>query len=381
LDDKPGRMASISVVLAAAPYSRQVGTMSEIQRDLTRTTLGVLLIAGLIAASFWVLQPFVPAVIWATMIVVSTWPVMLRLQARLWRRRSLAVLVMTLLLLLIFVVPLSLAVVAIVDNTERFVAWAQSMTTITLPAPPDWLRDIPVVGESATKLWSHVVKQDFEVLSAKIAPYAGVVTRWFIAQIGGIGLIFVQFLTTVIFAAILYAQGETGAQSIRRFGRRLAGERGETVVRLAGQAIRGVAMGVVVTAIVQAGVGGIGLAVSGVPFAAILTAVMFMLCIAQLGPGLVLAPAVIWMYWEGDTSWATVLLVCSLFAVSLDNFLRPILIKRTVHLPLLLIFLGVIGGLIAFGLIGIFVGPVVLAVAYTLLQAWIGEEPQPRDQS
>jgi len=105
--------------------------------------------------------------------------------------------------------------------------------------------------------------------------------------------------------------------------------------------------------------------------------VMFMLCIAQLGPGLVLAPAVIWMYWDGRTGWATALLVWSLFVGSLDNLLRPILIKRTVQLPLLLIFLGVIGGLIAFGLIGIFVGPVVLAVAYTLLQAWMGEEPQP----
>jgi predicted PurR-regulated permease PerM len=352
--------------------------MSEIQRDLTRTTLGVLLIVGLIAASFWILEPFLPSAIWATMIVVSTWPLMLRVQAGLWQRRSLAVVVMTLLLLLILLVPLSLAAGAIVANTDRFVAWAQSVTSLSLPAPPDWLAGMPLVGAPATKLWSRVAEQDFGVLSAKIAPYAGTMTRWLIAQIGGFGIILIEFLVTVIFAAILYLNGESGAESVLRFGRRLAGEQGETAVRLAGHAIRGVAMGVVVTAVVQSGLGGIGLAVSGVPFAATLTAVMFMLCIAQLGPGLVLAPAVIWMYWSGDTGWGTVLLVWSLLVGSLDNLLRPMLIKRSVHLPLLLIFVGVVGGLIAFGLIGIFVGPVVLAVAYTLLQAWMAEESQLR---
>jgi predicted PurR-regulated permease PerM len=133
-------------------------------------------------------------------------------------------------------------------------------------------------------------------------------------------------------------------------------------------------MGVVLTAIVQSGLGGLGLAIAGVPAAAILTAVMFVLCIAQLGPALVLFPTVIWMYWSGDSAWATILLVWSLIVGTMDNYLRPMLIKRSVDLPFLLVFVGVIGGLIAFGLVGIFVGPVVLAVAYTLLQAWVGEE-------
>ncbi|MGC1519830.1 MAG: AI-2E family transporter, partial [Azonexus sp.] len=150
-----------------------------------------------------------------------------------------------------------------------------------------------------------------------------------------------------------------------------AGERGENSVILAGQAIRGVALGVGVTAIVQTVLGGIGLAIAGVPFASLLSAVMLMLCIAQLGPALVLFPAVGWMYWMGDNGWATFLLVWSLIVGSLDNFLRPMLIKKGADLPLLLIFAGVIGGMLGFGLIGIFVGPVVLAVTYTLLEAWI----------
>ena len=125
------------------------------------------------------------------------------------------------------------------------------------------------------------------------------------------------------------------------------------------------------TAIVQTLLGGIGLAIAGVPFASLLSAVMLMLCIAQIGPSLVLFPAVAWMYWTGDNGWATFLLVWSIVVASLDNFLRPILIKKGADLPLLLIFAGVIGGLLGFGLIGIFVGPVVLAVTYTLLEAWI----------
>ena len=143
---------------------------------------------------------------------------------------------------------------------------------------------------------------------------------------------------------------------------------------LAGQAIRGVAMGVVVTALAQSLLGGIGLAIAGVPLVAVLTSVMFMLCIAQLGPLLVLLPAVAWLYWSDSTGWGTFLLVWSIFVGTIDNFLRPFLIRQGADLPLLLIFAGVIGGLLSFGLIGIFIGPVVLAVAYTLFDAWISED-------
>ena len=168
-----------------------------------------------------------------------------------------------------------------------------------------------------------------------------------------------------------------------RFGRRLGGDRSEMAVRLAGQAIRGVALGVVVTAVAQSVLGGIGLAVVGVPFASLLTALMFVLCLAQIGPGLVLIPAVAWMYYAGDTLWATVLLAFTIVAMTMDNFVRPLLIRKGADLPLLLILFGVIGGLIAFGLLGIFLGPTVLAIAYTLLNARMAEndEEAPRHAS
>ena len=151
------------------------------------------------------------------------------------------------------------------------------------------------------------------------------------------------------------------------------------MVVLAGQAIRGVALGVVVTALVQSILGGIGLVIVGVPFAGVLTAIMFALCIVQLGPFLVLIGATIWAYTTLGSGWGTFMLVWTMVVGTMDNFLRPLLIRRGADLPLLLIFAGVIGGLIAFGIVGIFVGPVVLAVAYTLLDSWIAadsrEEP------
>src|SRR5262249_46803935 len=126
-------------------------------------------------------------------------------------------------------------------------------------------------------------------------------------------------------------------------------------------------------------IGGVGLVVAGVPFAAILCAILFMLCIGQIGPGPVLIPAIIWMYATQDPLWATVLLFFSVLAMTLDNILRPILIKKGADLPLLLVLVGVLGGLVAFGLIGIFLGPTVLAVAYTLLKSWIAEGEAPQE--
>jgi predicted PurR-regulated permease PerM len=180
-----------------------------------------------------------------------------------------------------------------------------------------------------------------------------------------------QSVLTIIIAAILYARGEAIAGGARRFAARLAGEPGEAALGLSARAIRAVALGVVVTAMVQAGLGGIGLAVAGVPFAPVLTTVMFLFSVAQVGAVPVLVPAVIWLYWTGDATWGTVLLVVTIVVGTLDNVLRPLLITQGANLPFLLIFAGVIGGLIAFGLIGIFVGPVVLAVAHSLLGAWI----------
>ncbi len=348
--------------------------MEETQRDLTRTVFAVLFIGGLIGASFWILRPFLGALIWATMIAVATWPAMLTVQRWLRGNRALAVTVMTLALLSILVVPFSLAIGTIVANVETIVGWARSLATFKMPPPPAWLGKLPLVGAKTVQAWEQVTAAGIEGLAARAAPYAGDAARWFVAEVGSFGIVLFQFILIVVFSAILYARGERVATGFVRFARRLAGSHGENALHLAGQAIRCVALGVVVTAIAQSVLGGIGLAIARVPFPAVLTAVMFMLAVAQIGPIPVLVPAVVWVYWSRGSGWGTFLLLWSLVVGTMDNFLRPLLIKKGADLPLLLIFAGVIGGLIAFGLIGIFVGPVVLAVGYTLLDAWVSRE-------
>jgi predicted PurR-regulated permease PerM len=344
--------------------------------DLPGATLGVLIIVTLIALTIWILRPFLAAIVWALMIVVATWPVMQQLQAWLWGQRRLAVIAMSLALLLLVVLPLSLAVGTIVANANAIVEWASTLRSITLPPPPGWLGSLPLVGPQAVDAWQKIAASRPADVASAATPYAATAILWMAGTMRGVGLLLVQFLLTLALAAVMYAKGERAAEGLLRFGRHLAGEPGERVVRLAAQAIRGVALGVVVTAFVQATMGGIGLAAAGVPFAALLTAVAFVLCIAQVGPMLVLAPAVAWLYWQGAVRTATALLLWTLVVVTLDNVLRPFLMtKGGADLPMLLMFAGVIGGLLAFGLIGIFIGPVVLAVTYTLLGAWLGSGP------
>jgi predicted PurR-regulated permease PerM len=340
--------------------------------DLTRVTLQVLWIGILIAATFWIVRPFLLSLIWAVMIVVATWPFMLKVEAWLWRKRGLAVAAMTIIMLLLFIVPFSLAIVAIIENADMIADWVKSFQTRALPTLPDWLYGIPILGPKLSAAWESA-RTGSEGISARLVPYAGQLLKWFLSQAGSVGKIAVQLLLTVIIAAIFYATGETASTGVIRFARRLGGQRGEEVAVLAAKTVRGVALGVVGTALIQSLLGGIGLTVSGVPAAPILTAVMFILCIAQLGPGLVLIPAVIWLYWSGQTVWGTVLLVLTIFVGTIDNILRPVLIRKGADLPLLLIFAGVIGGLVSFGIIGLFIGPVVLSITYRLLELWVND--------
>jgi predicted PurR-regulated permease PerM len=347
-----------------------------VKHDLTRNTLAAILVVGLIALCFWVLKPFLAATVWATMIVVATWPWLKALERTFGNRRAPAVLVMTLGMLLLLVMPLWWAIRTIADRSHDLISFGQGLANAGIPAPPEWVAGIPLVGEKVAAFWLSLSSGGASGFIDHVSPYASETGKWLLAQFGGLGGMLIEFFLVVLISAIFYSSGEQAALMARRVGRRLAGERGEGSVVLAGQAIRAVALGVGVTAVLQTGLGGLGLVIAGVPFAAVLSALMLMLCIAQAGPGFVLFPAVAWMYWQGDNNaWATFLLVWSVIVATMDNFVRPMLIRRGADLPLLLIFVGVIGGLLSFGLIGIFVGPVALAVTYTLAQAWVAEAP------
>jgi predicted PurR-regulated permease PerM len=343
-------------------------------RDLVRIVLGVLLIVLLIGGALWILSPFLPALIWSTMIVVATWPLLLRLQRALGGRRNLAAAVMTGLLLVIVVAPLAVAVSTIVQQAARLSNI--KVAEIRIPMPPVWIDGVPVVGAKLTAEWRVYAAATPEELASKAAPYVTPVVSWIADRAGSFGTFLLHLLLTVLLCGVLYVTGETAALGVRRFARRLQGEAGDHLVLLAAGSIRAVALGIVVTAIVQTALGAFGVAAAGVPYVAVFAAVMFVFCIAQLGPALPMLAAVVWLYVAGATTTAIGLFVWTVIVGLLDNVIRPLLIRRGADLPLMLIMAGVIGGLLGFGLVGLFVGPVILAIAYTQLSAWVAEQDE-----
>lgn len=341
--------------------------------NLPRILMSILAIGGLLLGTVWVVKPFLGPGIWAVTIVAATWPLLLKLQAVFGGRRWLAVMAMSLILLAIVLAPLFLAVDTVLEQSDRLVSLVRALPELRIPSPPAWVAAFPIVGGRIAQAWSELAEAAPEVLAARLEPYATKMVVWLGAQAGSFGVLLVYFLLMLIIAVILYAKGEVAARGVMLFFRRLAGPRGEESVVLAGQAVRAVALGVIVTALIQSAAAGVGMLIVGIPQAGLLTALVFILCIAQLGPFLVMVPGVAWLYWSGSPGRGTFFLVWTLVVLAMDNVLRPWLIQRGADLPLLLIFAGVIGGLLAFGVIGLFIGPVILAVSYTLLKAWVVE--------
>jgi predicted PurR-regulated permease PerM len=341
----------------------------------------VICIGLLLVGSFWILLPFLLALVWATMIVVATWPILLKLQQAAGGRRWVAVTLMTLFALAAFIIPVIAAVGALLSAADRSPAVLHDLVARGLGPPPEWVAGLPAIGERIAAEWAELSTGGAEALVDALRPYARSAAASVLALTGGAGAMFIQMLLTIVIAAILYTSGETAARGVLAFAHRIGGERAQDTVRLAARAVRSVALGVLLTALIQSTLAGLGLWISGVPHPGLFTAIAFVLAVAQLGPLLVLAPAVIWLYWSGHPGWGTALLIWSIPVVALDNVLRPILIRRGVDLPMLLIISGVIGGLIGVGVIGLFVGPVVLAASYTLLQAWIAEVAPRADAS
>jgi predicted PurR-regulated permease PerM len=343
--------------------------------DIARILLVITILTALTVGSLYVLRPFLPGLIWATTIVVATWPLMVGVQRRVGNRRWLATTVMLLILLIVIVLPLYEAISTLALHGGEIMAAIKSLPSYALPPPPGWVHDIPLAGARVATEWQSLSDAGPGGLLAKLEPYVTIAARWMLSHAAVVGVFVMHMVITVIISGILYMNGEAAGRFVTRFATRIAARRGAEAVKLAGLAIRAVALGIVVTAVTQSALGGIGLALAGVPAAGIITAIMLMLCLAQIGPLLPLLGGVAFLYWHGSNVAASLLLVWSIMIAMLDNFLRPILIKRGVNLSMLLILSGVLGGMFAFGIVGLFIGPVILAVTSTILNAWINEQP------
>ena len=342
-----------------------------ISGEVTRTTLAVILIGVLIASCFWIMQPFLYAIIWAAMIVIATWPVLGHLQSFLGGKRWAAVLVMTLLLLCILFLPLTIAIMMLIDKAQELFVSKSAPWSVWMPVAPDWIHKIPLIGPKIVSTWNEYGSLDTSRVAELVSPYYEKILKWVVNQAENFGMIIVNSLVTIVIAAVMYANGEVAAEGACRFARRIAGEQGENAVILAAKAVRGVALGIVVTAVIQSIMTYGGLVIAGVPGTVLLTAITFVVCVAQVGPTVVLIPVIIWLFYSGHGGWGWFMIAWTAVVATIDNFIRPILIRKGADLPLLLIFAGVLGGLISFGILGLFIGPVMLAVTYTLLREWV----------
>lgn len=337
--------------------------------DLSQSILSLIFIITMSVVSFLVIHPFILGFSWASMIVIATWPLMLKIQNVLWGKRCLAVASMIIILLLLFIIPVFFVVNSLIATSIPLIHWFSS-NTLEFPELV-WLQDIPLVGKKIFISYQELLDGDGGELIQEVRPYMGRTTEFFINQAKNCGLFFIHLALMLFFSILLYWNGEKASHAIRCFALRLSVNNGDAIILLAVQAVRAVALGVAVTALIQAVLSGIGLLISGVPYWALLMIIIVFSCLIQLGPLPILIPSIIWLYWNNNTTWGTILLIWSCLVFILDHILRPFFIRMGADLPILLILSGVIGGLLAFGMIGLFIGPVVLVILYRLIISWM----------
>ena len=349
--------------------------------SLVEKAVILLLVGALGYASFKVVGPFITPFIWAVIIALSTWPYYLKAAVWFKGRRGVAATVLTCGMLLGFVLPVIYAFKSVVDQLPSLNRVTTELSALHPTEPPAWAAQIPLAGEKLEAAW-RAGKLSFMLDREKLRPALMKGVGWLFQQGAGLALATVQVILAVLMAGLLYARGEKAEAVAERFVLRLGGPSALRALHVAGLTIRAVSLGVIGTALIQGILAGIGFILAGVPAPAILGLLSFLCAMLQIGTGLVWIPTVVWLFHEGQDGWAVFTLVWSLFINIMDNFIKPYLIGKTSPLPFLLIFVGVIGGLLAWGFVGIFLGTTLLAAAYTLFFEWLERrEPEAGETS
>lgn len=327
-------------------------------------------IALLIVGCLFVLQSFLAALLLALVIVISSWPAYEWLQHRLHYRSNLSALLMTLGLTLLVLVPMTVLAFSLADVVVMVADWIRPRLNGKIGEAPDWLVDLPWIGEYLRDYWHRLAASKKELVKAIEGLYEP--ARNFAFQ--GIKLVgqgVLQFIMVLFIAFFFYRDGPLLTRMLKIGVHKLGGDLGDDMLVLARNTMTGVTVGIVGTAFGQALVMLIGLWIAGVPSAELLAGATFFLSMVPVGPPLIWGGAAFWLYSEGEVGWTIFMVLYGLLAVSsVDNFVKPMLISRTASLPLLLIVLGVFGGIFAFGFIGMFFGPALLAVAHALMLRW-----------
>ncbi|MFO1305945.1 MAG: AI-2E family transporter [Burkholderiales bacterium] len=344
---------------------------SRIDRTITLVVLAVL-----VAGVYLVLQPFLSAIAWAAILVATTWPVF-RWLVRRTGQPGASALLMTLLILMVVVAPFVIVGATLAENADRMGDWARGMIERGPPAPPEWVAKIPLVGERASAYWS-TLSRDTSGLLDELRRYVDPLRQFAFRAGAVVGDGLLQLTLSVLIAFFFYRDGEAIMARLRAAVMRISPARGEPMLEVAGATTRAVVYGILGTALAQGVLMAIGLYIAGVRAAPLLGLVTFFLSPVPVGPPLVWIPAGLYLiFGAGETAWGIFVLLWGLLVVSsVDNVLKPILISRGSDLPFMLVILGVFGGVIAFGFIGVFLGPVLLALAFVLLKEWAAPGPR-----
>lgn len=337
-----------------------------------------ILLLGLLAASLWVLAPFWSALFWAAVLAFASWPLMRWLTHLLGGRSALAAGILTGGWVVLVAVPLVLLGFNLADHIKDANALVKDLQVDGLPPPPEWLVSLPMVGERLANLWLTVDEQGAAFLDT-LRPYVGLVGNWLLARSAQIGAGMVELALSLVLVFFFYRDGPRLAIFVHSLLERLIGERADHYLELVAGTVQRVVNGVIGTAAAQALLAYIGFMIAGVPGALVLGLLTFAFSFIMIPP-LIWGPAVAWLVWQGELGMALFMGLWGFFVISgVDNILKPYLISRGGNLPLVVVLLGVFGGILAFGFMGLFLGPTLLAVAYNLLSDWVaakGSKPE-----
>jgi len=341
--------------------------------------IGVAAVALLVAGCLLILSPFISAALWAAILCFTTWPIFLRLDAALGGRRSLGALIATLALAAIIAEPVVILGVTLASNISALTSAAQRLARQGPPKLPAWVANVPVLGSQFVSHWNELSVSSSARIAA-LMKWLPMAKEFVLGGSRAVGSGILQIVLSLLIAFFLYRDGEVVAERLRATVDRVASGNGEHLLAVAGATVRSVLYGVLGTALLQGVMAAVGFAVAGVPGAPFLGFVTFLVSAIPAGPLLIAAPAAIWLYQQGSTGWAVFLMVWGLLVGGLDNVVKPLLILRGgATTPVVLVMLGVLGGAMAFGLIGLFLGPALLAVGYSLFVAWSSTVADPAE--
>jgi predicted PurR-regulated permease PerM len=346
------------------------GKLDELDARVTDLVIRLLLLGLFAYLSLMLVRPFLPMLVWAVVLAVSLAPVHDWLARHLGGSRRIAATLLTLAMLAVVVGPVAALAGNLVENVQHIVSGSRD-GTLSLPALPARLATFPLVGEQIVSVWT-LASTNLDGFVARYREFLAPIGTKLIALVSTLSLDLVKFAVSIIIAGVLLVPGARLAQWGRRIASRIVAPRGEQFVDLATVTIRNVSRGVVGVALLQSILIGIVLLAFGIPSPGLFAFLILILCILQVGPALVVLPMLIWAWAVMTTGEALLLTILLVPLTLMDNVLKPMLMGRGLATPTLVIFLGVLGGTVSFGMIGLFLGPVVLAVFYDLVISWLG---------